>query len=154
MRTIEIDDEVYTYLQSKAIAYEDTSPNLTLRRLFNMNNQKSISDVANTQLQQSESKRRKQPKTNLLTLIKTGLIKEGQKLYLHDYQGKMIPGYEATISGKLLVRNGKQSSMSDLAKVCLKENNYISDSVQGPARWFTSDGVSILKLWGNYLKKG
>ncbi|MHC1743919.1 MAG: hypothetical protein AB9873_12920 [Syntrophobacteraceae bacterium] len=33
MKTIEIDDEVFAYLQSKAIAYVE-NPNLTLRRIL------------------------------------------------------------------------------------------------------------------------
>jgi negative regulator of replication initiation len=36
MRNIEIEDEVLGYLQSKAIPFVET-PNLTLRRLFNLN---------------------------------------------------------------------------------------------------------------------
>ena len=36
MRNIEIDDEVFGYLQSKAVPFVET-PNLTLRRLFSLN---------------------------------------------------------------------------------------------------------------------
>ena len=38
MKNIEIDDEVFSYLQSKAIPFVET-PNLTLRRLFSLNAQ-------------------------------------------------------------------------------------------------------------------
>ncbi len=43
----------------------------------------------------------KKPKANLQTLIKAGLLREGQTLFLHDYRGRRIEGYEAIISGRL-----------------------------------------------------
>ena len=36
MKTVEIDEEVYAYIQSKAIPYEDKTPNYTFRRLFGL----------------------------------------------------------------------------------------------------------------------
>ena len=42
MKTIEIDEEVYAYLQSKAIPYEDKNPNYTIRRLFGFDKKKAI----------------------------------------------------------------------------------------------------------------
>jgi negative regulator of replication initiation len=154
MKTIEIDDEVYSYLQSHAIPFEENLPNATIRRLFNLGNTKPSTENEEIQKHKSTSKRKKQPKTNLLALIKVGKLQEGQKLYLYNYQGEKMNGYEAIISGKLLLRNNKSYSMSELAKICLKENGYTSDFVQGPARWFNSDGKSVIKLWNDFLKKG
>jgi len=153
MREIEIDDEVYAYLQSQAIPFEELSPNATLRRLLITNKKSSISGKTNLQ-KYPQNKRTKQRKTNLLLLIKSGLLKEGQKLYLRDYNNNIIENYEAEISGKSLLRNGATFSMSELAKIGLKEKGFTSDSVQGPARWYNSDSISVLKLWINYLKKG
>jgi len=152
MRTIEIDDEVFAYLQRKAIPYVET-PNLTLRRLFNLNGRKPPENILNDQPLQTKQKKRKKPKANLSTLVKNGLLNEGQTLFLYDYHGNKIDGYEATVSGKQLSRGGKTLSMSDLAKICLQEIGYKSDSVRGPAHWNNSDGISVLELWRQYLER-
>ena len=151
MKPIEIDDEVFAYLESKAIPYIETTPNLTLRRLFNLNGKTSSGGISKGRAPQSKDRRRKQLKTKLQTLIKDGLIREGQTLFLHDYQGRRIEGYEAIISGKSLIWNGKSYSMSKLAETCLKKEGYTSNSVQGPARWFNSDDISVLDLWSQLL---
>jgi hypothetical protein len=143
MRTIEVDDEVFAYLENKAIPYVETTPNLTLRRLFNLNGKTSSGGI-----------RRKQPKANLQTLIKADLIREGQTLFLHDYQGRRIDGYEAIVSGKSLLCKGEPFSMSDLAKICLNKEGFRSNSVRGPAHWYNSDGISVKKLWNHFLNKG
>ena len=80
-------------------------------------------------------------------------LQEGQTLFLHDYQGRRIEGYEAIISGKSLLWNGKPFSMSKLAEICLKKEGYTSNSVQGPARWYNSDGISVLELWSQLLDR-
>lgn len=153
MRTIEIDDEVFAYLQRKAIPYEET-PNLTLRRLFNLNVKRIYENTANENSLQTNQKKRKKPKADLSTLVKNGLLKEGQVLFLYDYQGNKIDGYEATISGqKLSYRGNKPLSMSELAKICLKEIGYKSDSVRGPAHWYNSDGISVSDLWRQFIIK-
>ncbi|MGD1119633.1 MAG: hypothetical protein ABR886_09120 [Dehalococcoidales bacterium] len=153
MRKIDIDDEIYAYLQSQAIPFEELSPNTTLRRLLNLNSKSLLSDETKQQIK-PDNKKHKQLKTNLLLLIRSGILKEGQKLFLYDYSGNIINGYDATISGKMLLKHGERFSMSKLAEIGLKENKLMSDSVQGPARWFTEDGISVFKLWSNYLKKG
>ena len=145
MRTIEVDDEVYAYLQSKAIPYIETTPNLTLRRLFNLNGK--------GQMLQSEDKMGKKPKANLQKLIKSGLLQEGQTLYLYDYRVRKIEGYEAIVSGNSLLRNGKPYSMSRLAKEGLKEKGFKSEDVRGPAHWYNSDGISVKELWSHFLNK-
>jgi predicted CopG family antitoxin len=146
MKTIEVDDEVYAYLQSKAIAFEE-DPNLTLRRLFRIS--KSERDQMRPQISAGRSKK---PKADLHALVKAGLMKEGQKLFLRDYQGHEVEGYEAVVSQGSLIWNGQKYSMSDLAKELLKKQGYRSDSVRGPMFWFTKDGVSIKDIWARHLK--
>ncbi len=151
MRTIEVDDEVFAYLASKAIPYQEITPNLTLRRLFNLSGKASSGDISKGRTPQSTDKR--QRKTNLQELIKTDLIREGQTLFLYDYQGRKIDGYEAVVSGKSLLREGKPFSMSELAKEDLKEKGFTSESVRGPAHWYNSDGISIKDLWSQLILK-
>ena len=153
MKTIEIDDEVFAYLQSNAIAYLET-PNLTLRRLFNLNGKTSSGGIPKGQTTQSECKGKRQPGAKLLPLIKSGLLQEGQTLFLHDYRGRRIEGYEAIISGKSLLRNGEPFSMSSLAQISLEKEGFTSKSVRGPEHWCNSDGISIKKLWNHFLNKG
>ena len=153
MKTIEIDDEVFAYLQSNAIAYLET-PNLTLRRLFNLNGKTSSGGISKGQMLQPKDKMGKKPKANLQILIKSGLLQEGQTLFLHDYQERRIEGYEAIVSGKSLLWNGEPFSMSKLAKICLKEEGFTSKAVRGPAHWYNSDGISVKKLWSHFLDKG
>jgi len=147
MKTIEIDDEVYAYLQSKAIAYIEQNPNLTLRRLL------EISKAEKHQPRpQAFTGRTKKPKANLKILLKAGLLKEGQEVVLRDYQSRELEGCEAIVSQGSLVWNKQRFSMSELAKTLLKKQGYQSDSVRGPMFWFTRDGVSIKEIWARYLK--
>ncbi len=148
MKNIEIDDEVFAYLQSKAVPFVE-NPNLTLRRLFGLNGKKGVSIPK----QPTATLRKKQPKANLPTLVQSGLLESGQTLYLHDYQGNIIQGHEASISGKHLLYNNKQQSMSELAKLLLKKEGFSSNSVRGPAHWHNSDGISIKELWSQYLTR-
>lgn len=154
MKTIEIDDELFGYLQSKAIAFVET-PNLTLRRLLLGDKSKPVSSQNSALITRKNTKKtskyRKQPKTNLLKLIEAGLLKEGQVLYLYDYQGNKVKGYEAIISGKNLLWNNELFSMSELAKELLKDIGFSSESVRGPAFWRNSDGISVKNLWKQYL---
>ena len=95
--------------------------------------------------------RRKQPKTKLHELTRSGLLQEGQPVFLHDYQGNRVSGYQASIAGKALEFKGQITSMSELAREFLTREGYNSGSVRGPAHWFTEDGVSIATLWKEYL---
>ena len=156
MKPIEIDDELFAYLQGKAIAFVET-PNLTLRRLLLGDktkseippNHKSISPVSPKKIRQNK----KQPKTDLPKLTKSGFLEEGQFLYLYDYQGNRIDGFEATISGKKLLWNNNSCSMSELAKELLKKIGFSSESVRGPAHWYNRDGISVKDLWKQYLRQ-
>ncbi|MDI6816842.1 MAG: hypothetical protein QME41_06605 [Actinomycetota bacterium] len=154
MRNIEIDDEVFGYLQSKAIPFVET-PNLTLRRIFSLNGKATRIEKPSSQILQEQRKgrlRKKQPKTDLHKLVQVGLLQEGQPLFLLDYQGKKIAGYDSTISGNNLLWNNELFSMSELAKECLKKEGFSSESVRGPAHWSNTDGISVKELWKQYLK--
>ncbi|MDD2297504.1 MAG: hypothetical protein PHX79_06785 [Sphaerochaetaceae bacterium] len=149
MKTIQIDHEVYTYLQKKAIVFEE-NPNAVLRRIFNLNQvnkpQKSAPDnINNSRIPH------KQPKTNLHDLIRSGFLSEGQKL-IFQHGTKKLPEYTVTISGKGLIWKGKSYSMSELAGKALETIGLDGTSVRGPLFWFTEDGKSIKDIWEQYLR--
>ncbi len=152
MKSIEIDDEVFAYLQGNAIPYVET-PNLTLRRLFELNGTMRPSDDTSRHQRLHSGIRGKERKADLPTLIRAGLLQEGQTLYLLDYQARRVEGYEAIVSGKCLLWNNDSYSMSKLAKICLREEGFKSDSVRGPAHWSTSEGITVKDLWNRYLSK-
>ena len=173
MRQIDIDDDVFQHLESKAIPFVDTTPNLTLRRLLGMNGSVALSmpDPKPPQphegldadqliaklkaapiLPTGEKRiRSKQQKADLLTLIRAGMIHQGESLMLVDYQGKKVPGYEAAVANNLLLWQNQHYSMSDLARILLKKVGYTSDSVRGPAHWCNVSGTTIKELWVQYL---
>ena len=148
MKQIEIDDEVFAYLQSKAVAFVET-PNLTLRRLFQLDKPVQRST---TQKVTSGKSGRKKPKANLSTLISNGLLEEGQPLFLVDYQHNKLTQYRAVVNGTALKWEGRSYSMSELAKKLLQQEGYSSNSVRGPAHWCTEEGVTIKELWQQHLK--
>ena len=138
---IEVDEDVYGYLQERAIAYIE-DPNMTLRRLLGLDK----NQIEGTRVKIIG---RKKQKTDPLILIKNGFLEDGQTLYLHDFSGNRLP-YQARLSRNRLVWEGNDYSMSKLASTLLKKEGYKSNEVQGPARWFTDNGVSILQLWEQY----
>jgi len=144
MRKIEVDDEVYAYLESKVSTFSETE-NQVLRRILHLDKSEVSPPII--------PKRRKKTKANLSDLVKVRLLHKNQKLFLHDYQGNKIAGYEATIFRGSLVWKNESYSMSNLAKILLKEKGYVSDSVRGPAHWYTSDGISIKDIWESFLEK-
>jgi hypothetical protein len=145
MIKIEIDEEVFAYLQNKAIAFVET-PNHTLRRLLNISGKKSRTRSLNIH------KTKKMRKTNLLELIQAGLLMENQRLFFRDYQGNEYKEYDVIVSDNSLIWNDTAYSMSELAKILLKNHGYESDSVRGPLFWYTQNGVSIKDLWEKYNK--
>lgn len=169
-----IDDDVFALLQKNASAFVDT-PNTVLRRLLGVQHQankheaKAISpeedqveardinmfiseiDAELTSELSKKKARTKQPKTDLATLIQTGAIQLGETVYLVDYQGNRIPGYEAKVAKRFLEREGHSYSMSDLARSLLNEVGFTSSSVRGPAHWATAKGQTLALLWDNYL---
>jgi len=147
MKTIKIDNEVYAFLQKKAIVFEE-NPNDVLRRIFNLNQ-------VNTPQKPAPDANRipyKQPKTNLPDLIRLGVLSEGQKL-IFQHGTKSLTEYTATISGKGLIWKGKSYSMSELAGKALETIGLDGTSVRGPLFWFTEDGKSIKDIWEHYVRK-
>ena len=83
-----------------------------------------------------------------------GSLREGQKLYLHDYQGNRLPGIEAVLRGNQLEYKGQFYSMSALTKKLMQQQGYQSDAYRGPKFWHTQDGRSVSELWDEYMKAG
>jgi hypothetical protein len=150
MKSIKIDDEVYSYLQGKAIAFEE-NPNDVLRRIFNLNPVNTPQKPAPAKLN-NDRKANKQPVTNLKELVRHGVLSEGQKL-VFQHGAKRLPEYTATISGKNLIWKGQRYAMSALAGKALETIGLDGTSVRGPLFWFTEDGKSIHELWEHFLKK-
>ncbi|MDQ1362750.1 MAG: SeqA protein [Pseudomonadota bacterium] len=153
MQKIEVDDNVYQFLESKVQGFGD-SPNIVLRRLLGIGTPKlQASKPVATKSPSAGSKRGKAPKANLQDLVRIGSLSEGQVLYLHDYRGTKISGVQAYIRGNDLECEGKMQSMSALARDHMKNQGYDNDSYRGPEHWFTAQGRSIKDLWDEYLKE-
>lgn len=153
METIEIDDEVFVYLQGES-TWGETSPNETLRRLLGIDNAKprqSPGPIPSNDTR-TRGRRKKGRKADLSVLIRAGILREGQKLYLHDYQGNRLGDYAAVVSGKGLLWKGQQFSMSKLASIYFQQEGYTNTSFRGPMYWCTEDGVSVLDLWHQYRR--
>lgn len=156
MPRIDIDDDVFAHLQERAVAFVET-PNDTLRRLLGLTavgaGNGAASAAGRVPITVARPSARKKAKANLGALISAGMLKNGQKLFLHDYQGNRIRGAEATVGGHGIwsADRGRLCSMSDLAQELLKKEGYQSDSVRGPSHWYTHDGRSITELWDEYL---
>jgi hypothetical protein len=148
MKQIEIDEEVFAFLQSRAMAYVET-PNMTLRRLLGIEKESEKTPVKKP----PKPRYGKKPKTNLQKLIQSGILEEGQTLFLYDYRGQKLSQYQAIVSGNRLLWNGQRYNMSPLAEMLLKEEGYQSNSVRGPAHWYNADGISIKQLWDQYLSR-
>jgi hypothetical protein len=148
---IDIDDAVFTHLQSKAVAFVET-PNDTLRRLLGID--VVVKSTSNTTRLVGGGKMERKPKASLGKMIQAGLLKNGQKLVLHDYQGRQVPNAVAYVGGDGIFANLDRKrlySMSDLAQELLKKQGYQSDSVRGPAHWYAEDGRSVSEIWESHL---
>lgn len=162
MQTIEIDTDVFAYLQLNARPFVDT-PNSTLRRLLGLDNSKAIvqkkaREASNSDLDAllAESlsivaSRGKAPKADLQLLAQMGILRNGQKLYLIDYQGNRVQKISVSVSGADLIYNGQRYSMSNLAQQLLAQAGFKSNSVRGPAHWVTDDGKTIKDIWQQHL---
>lgn len=162
MQTIEIDNDVFAYLQQNARPFVDT-PNSTLRRLLGLDGpmaqmQKKVPSASDTNLDALiaeslaiTSARSKAPKADLRLLAQKGVLRNNQNLYLIDYQGKCVPGISASVSGADLIYNGERYSMSTLAQKLLSQAGFKSNSVRGPAHWITDDGKTVKDLWQQHL---
>lgn len=162
MQTIEIDTDVFAHLQKNARPFVDT-PNSTLRRLLGIDGptaqalKKSLSpfdadlDPLLSESLAITSGRSKAPKADIQLLCQKGLLRNGQKLYLIDYQSNRVQKISASISGADLIFNGQRYSMSNLAQQLLSQAGFKSNSVRGPAHWITEDGKTVKDLWQQYL---
>lgn len=160
MRTIEVDDMVYRHIQSQAIPFEEPSPNDTLKRLFGLKHQQpkeerkeSLDDFVNRLVREAPATRTKAPKAKLSELIRRGLLAEDETISLVDYSGNRISTGTAHVAGSQLRYEGRQYSMSELARILLNKHGYQSQSVRGPAHWVTSNGKSIKDLWNQYQRR-
>jgi hypothetical protein len=159
MIQIEIDPSTYSFLQSKAIPFVEM-PGDTLKRLLGLNGEETqksaIENSASSNLQAealNKFKRKKQQKTNLLELIRVGLLNNNQKLIFQDYRGNQYPQYKVLLSHNSLIWENTHYSMSDLAQNILKQHGYDNDFVRGPLFWVTEEGKKISELWQAYLKE-
>src|SRR5437016_1960306 len=123
MHSIKVDNEVFALLQKNAKPFVD-SPNSSLRRLLGLRTNGPEAEVPTEEDNPLEdlyreamaSHRGKAPKANLRTLVHAGLLKDGERLHLVDYQGQRV-GAEAVISGNVLEYKGQHQTMSNLAQV-------------------------------------
>jgi hypothetical protein len=161
---IDIDEDVYKLLQRHARPFEDT-PASTLRRLLNVDpvGEEEVDDnlepgpsaspphgqqdlrLSSTELQARPSA--KAPKARLNELIRAGLLREGEQLFLVDYQGIRRKHPKVTVAGPRLQVEGQQHSMSYLARELLKQAGFKSDFVRGPAHWVNAKDVSVKQMW-------
>lgn len=160
MRTIEIDELVYQYIQSRAIPFEEKTPNDTLLRLFGLTSaretpehseEKNSAQLIQQLLNEVPSTRKRAPAADLTKLVQAGLVDRNETLSLLDYQGDILEKNVASIMGRELLYKGETVSMSKLAEILLKQHGFSSNSVRGPAHWATSDGKTINNLWEKYL---
>jgi hypothetical protein len=93
----------------------------------------------------------KAPKTDLVELIKVGLLRNRQKLAFRS-GNKELQQYSAVLSGATLTWDGQEYSMSKLAGIALKSIGLSGDAVRGPSFWYTEDGTSVKELWERYLR--
>jgi hypothetical protein len=162
MQTIEIDTDVFAFLQKNARPFVDT-PNSTLRRLLGLNGSKAQPQKKSPSAPDADldallaeslaiaAARSKAPKADLQLLVQKGVLRNGQKLYLIDYQGNRVQKISASLSGADLIYNGQRYSMSNLAQQLLGQAGFKSNSVRGPAHWVTDDGKTVKDLWQQYL---
>jgi hypothetical protein len=162
MQAIEIDTDVFAYLQKNARPFVDT-PNSTLRRLLGIDTSTVQPRIKSPSSSDAElnalvaeslaivATRAKAPKADLQLLCQKGFLRNGQKLYLIDYQGNRVQKVLAAISGTDLIYNGQRYSMSNLAQQLLGQAGFKSNAVRGPAHWATDDGKTIKDLWQQYL---
>ena len=108
----------------------------------------SAEDELETLLRESlEGRRTRAPKADLRALVRAGMLREGERLYLLDYQGQRVPQHEAVVSGAMLALKGQHYTMSNLAQALLQKVGFKSSSVRGPSHWANAKGASVTTLW-------
>lgn len=157
MPTIQIDDEVFAHLQRHATPLVD-NPNSTLRRLLSIDSPKSepepdeLEALPRKSQNLARNSRKRAPKADMHILVAAGLLKQGEELYLVDYQGNKLDG-RATVDGKHLIHDGKQYTMSRLAQELLEQAGYSSKEIRGPSHWATKKGETVTKIWAAYQEQ-
>jgi hypothetical protein len=166
MNTFDVDEEVVgaVWERAKPKPFENLTFNSALRRVLGLPDGASIArapennpagtpprvnpPVAFDPLDDlGERSRSKAPKADLRQLVRAGLLRNGEELFLVGYNGERLQQYTATISGGGLQFKAQHYSMSDLARFLLKKVGYQSDSVRGPAHWANAAGVTVKDLW-------
>lgn len=155
MKSIEIDDEIYEFLQSQAIPFEEPTPNYVVRRL--LSNERKVSQKEYQKKVVSKSNLSKAPKANLMELVQHEILQEGQKLFF-NYKGlRLKKEYQVEIAGDNKIRyEGTVFKMSSLvAKILDNESlGTPSRAYRGPEYWRTSDGITVRQLWEQFLNSG
>lgn len=164
MPTIEIDDELYAFIEGHASGFAAT-PNTVLRGLLGLDSVENSSTPGDSGPRRGFSPPRpggpgrrgfpggrpprapRRRRASLEKLVEAGLLKNGQKLLLRDFQGRPVPGAEAVVEDGRLNFRGRACAMSSLAGELLGQRGYTSPAFRGPRHWFTEDGQSILELW-------
>ena len=164
MKTIEVDDEIYAFLEKNARPLTDTATSV-LRRFLPIDGSlsappRNIDPLSrdSSSLSKAEpprvssySRKAKAAKAHLGILVQSGRLKSGQSVYLIDYKGNKIPGIVASIEGRELSFKGVRYSMSDLAQQQLRACGYEAPAVRGPSHWVTDSNRSITELWQEHL---
>jgi len=155
MKTIEVDDEVYAYLQNQAEPFEEPTPNHVIRRLLGIHSKPRVQTQLDTKPVARKPNCSKAPKTNIKTLIQHGILSDGQSLYLRYKSHRLSKEYVTKISGDKLLYEGSLYTMSRLVAEILEPEGYgiPSKAYRGPEYWFTSDGISIRQLWEKFIKQ-
>ena len=159
MHSIQIDDEVFAFLQKNAMPFVD-SPNTTLRRVLGIETQMASANAAGSDdvleqllIESMGNRRTKAPKADLRVLVRTGMLREGEQLYLLDYQEQRVPQQEATITGAMLAFKGQHYTMSNLAQELLKKVGFTSKAVRGPSHWANEKNLTVTALWQQWIEK-
>jgi hypothetical protein len=157
VNTIQVDDEIFALLQKNAKPFVDT-PNSALRRLLGLHVNGTAAPKSDTDLdkfleERMSARRSKAPKADLKLLVQAGLLRNGERLHLVDYQGNRVGQFEAVVSGALLEFKGQHLTMSNLAQELLKRVGFKSGAVRGPAHWVNSKGITVKDLWQQLLDK-
>lgn len=164
MPEISIDNEVFLFLQKQAIPFEETTPNMVLRRLLKLDSiesksqskykKMSLNNAVDLMVEESTAltiQKKKRPKTNCKILIRGGYLSEGEKLFFQDYKENIHNDISAILHGTKLVYNDEEYSLSLLAAKCFKDIGYSDTAVRGPAHWVNNKGESIQSIWEQYL---
>jgi hypothetical protein len=172
MQQFPVDDEVVAavWQRAKPKPFENLSFNLALRRVLDLAEDSTVLPNKPDEARPSKQvltnslddlvdksslgpRRSKAPKADIKEMIRAGLLRDGEELFLVDYHGARLQQSKATIAGGGLLFKGQYYSMSDLARDLLKKVGYQSDSVRGPAHWANAKGVTVRDLWQQLLDK-